>query len=134
MKPALFALMSALTATTALAQSAPVAPMDLTPGSLWMEQTDDPYLWLEDVDGTRAMAWVHGQNAKSARRLESDPRYETFRREALAIFTAEDRIPLPHLPRGRGRQLLAGQDPREGRSGAPPRRPPTPPRTRSGGR
>src|SRR3954469_22484652 len=60
----------------------------------------DPFAWLEDIDAPRAMAWVDGQNAKSARRLETDPRYETFHAQARAIFTAEDRIPTPHFRAG----------------------------------
>jgi prolyl oligopeptidase len=41
------------------------------------------------------MAWVEKQNARTAGVLEADPRYQTFHREALAIFTAQDRIPEP---------------------------------------
>jgi prolyl oligopeptidase len=55
----------------------------------------DPFAWLEDIHGARAMAWVERQNKRTAARLETDPRYETFRRQALAIFTAKDRIPRP---------------------------------------
>jgi prolyl oligopeptidase len=50
---------------------------------------------LEDIHGARALAWVDAENARTARRLEADPRYETFHRQALAIFTAKDRIPYP---------------------------------------
>jgi prolyl oligopeptidase len=60
----------------------------------------DPFQWLEDIDAPRSMTWVEGQNAKSAKRLESDPRYETFHAEARAIFTAQDRIPTPHFRAG----------------------------------
>jgi prolyl oligopeptidase len=56
---------------------------------------DDPFRWLEDIHGARALAWVAQQNARTAAVLEADPRYERFRREALAIFTAKDRIPYP---------------------------------------
>ncbi|HEY2177773.1 MAG TPA: prolyl oligopeptidase family serine peptidase [Caulobacteraceae bacterium] len=69
----------------AIAQTPPSA----TPGAV------DPFAWLEDIHGARAMAWVEAQNKRTAARLESDPRYETFRREALALFTATDRIPRP---------------------------------------
>ena len=55
----------------------------------------DPFAWLEEIHGARAMAWVARQNARTADVLETDPRFETFRRQALAIFTAEDRIPTP---------------------------------------
>jgi prolyl oligopeptidase len=60
----------------------------------------DPYQWLEDIDAPRSMAWVEGQNVKSAKRLEGDPRYETFRQQARAIFTAQDRIALPRFRAG----------------------------------
>ena len=60
----------------------------------------DPFAWLEAIDAPRAMAWVEGQNARSAKRLEGDPRYETFHAEARAIFTAEDRIATPHFRAG----------------------------------
>jgi prolyl oligopeptidase len=62
--------------------------------------SDDPFQWLEDIDAPRSMSWVEGQNAKSGKRLESDPRYETFHAEARAIFTAQDRIPTPHFRAG----------------------------------
>lgn len=55
----------------------------------------DPFIWLEDVDAPRSMDWVAGQNAKAAKRLETDPRYATYLAQARAIFTAKDRIPWP---------------------------------------
>jgi prolyl oligopeptidase len=61
---------------------------------------DDPFQWLEDIDAPRSMTWVEGQNARSAKQLEADPRYETFHNEARAIFTAEDRIPTPRFRAG----------------------------------
>ena len=74
-----------LASTAATAQVVPSA----APGA------PDPYGWLEDVHGTRALAWVEGENTRTAGRLERDPRYETFRREALTVLTAGDRIPAP---------------------------------------
>ena len=32
---------------------------------------EDPYLWLEDVMGDKAIAWVKEQNAKSQKVLEA---------------------------------------------------------------
>ncbi len=60
----------------------------------------DPFTWLEDIHGARALDWVKGQNAKTAARLEVDPRFEPYRLEALAIFTAKDRIPYPTFRAG----------------------------------
>jgi prolyl oligopeptidase len=57
--------------------------------------TTDPFLWLEDVEGEHALAWVRDQNAPSLARLEADPRYQRLYDTALAVITAEDRIPYP---------------------------------------
>ncbi len=62
---------------------------------------DDPFLWLEDVEGDAALAWVRGQNARTVALLEADPRYRQLYDTALNIITAEDRIPYPSF-RGEG--------------------------------
>jgi prolyl oligopeptidase len=55
---------------------------------------NDPYLWLEDVSSPKAMAWVDEHNARSTAILQSDPRYQQYYDEALALAQAEDRIPV----------------------------------------
>jgi prolyl oligopeptidase len=54
---------------------------------------DDPYIWLEEVDGEEALTWVSEQNEHSLEQLQGDSRYETLREEALALYEASDRIP-----------------------------------------
>lgn len=58
---------------------------------------EDPFVWLEQVDGTRAMEWVRAENEKTATVLDNDPRYPEFFKEALAIAEAKDRIPEPSI-------------------------------------
>ena len=53
----------------------------------------DPYLWLEQQTGARAMAWVNAENAKTTAVLEKDPDYAALYSDALAIAQARDRIP-----------------------------------------
>ena len=57
----------------------------------------DPYIWLEEIEGAKPLAWVKDQNARTTPVLEGDRRYEPFRREAYAILTASDRIPDPQF-------------------------------------
>ena len=57
--------------------------------------SDDPYIWLEEKDSARSLAWVEAHNAVTVKRLEADPRYATLYGEALALASAKDRIPLP---------------------------------------
>lgn len=61
----------------------------------------DTFLWLEQVDGARAMEWVRAENAKTAAVLENDPRYPGLFKQALEIAEAKDRIPEPHFIGGR---------------------------------
>jgi prolyl oligopeptidase len=94
MKRLLLALAAlGLTAPLSLAQTMTQAPSAAV-------GAPDPFRWLEDIDSPRAMAWVEKQNAKTHARLEEDPRYETFRQQALKIFTAKDRIPMPRFRAG----------------------------------
>jgi prolyl oligopeptidase len=58
---------------------------------------DDPFLWLEEVEGAAALAWVRDENARSLAIIEADPRYQPLYQEALAVVTAPDRIPYPRF-------------------------------------
>lgn len=53
----------------------------------------DPYAWLEEIEGEKALDWARAENARSLPVLEADPRFAAFREEALAILTAPTRIP-----------------------------------------
>ncbi len=52
----------------------------------------DPHLWLEDVDGARALDQVRAWNARTLDELEGDPRYAGLLADALAIVNAQDKI------------------------------------------
>ena len=55
--------------------------------------TDDPFLWLEEVEGDEALDWVRGHNERTLNELQSDPRYGGIEAAALEILTGDDRIP-----------------------------------------
>jgi len=57
---------------------------------------DDPYLWLEDVTGERALDWVRARNAESFAELTENERYRALKAEILEALDAEDRIPYVH--------------------------------------
>lgn len=54
---------------------------------------DDPYLWLEDVTGEKALSWVRAQNAACASVLQESSEFEPLRRRLLDIYNSEERIP-----------------------------------------
>ncbi|MDY7232572.1 prolyl oligopeptidase family serine peptidase [Hyalangium rubrum] len=70
-----------------------VLALVLTASVSWA--ADDPFLWLEDVQGQKALEWVGAQNARTLAVLEKDTRFEPFRTQALELLTANDRIPKP---------------------------------------
>jgi prolyl oligopeptidase len=63
-------------------------------------ETTDPYLWLEDVEGERALAWVRAHNERSLGTLTRDPRYQKFYDAAVAIAEDKSRIPYGSLRSG----------------------------------
>jgi prolyl oligopeptidase len=70
---------AALLPLSAIAQQAAVA--------------EDPYLWLEEVTGDKALAWAREKNAASQAELQSHAAYAPVRARMLDILNAKDRIP-----------------------------------------
>ena len=56
-------------------------------------ESEDPFLWLEEVKGEKALAWVKAQDARTEGELKSDPLFQPLLDDALAVLTAQDRIP-----------------------------------------
>ncbi len=54
---------------------------------------DDPYRWLEDVEGERALAWVRERNAESEGLLTARPEYAPIRQQLLDVLNSKERIP-----------------------------------------
>lgn len=55
-------------------------------------QDDDPYLWLEEVEGERALEWVAERNKSSLGMLEADERFQALQASALKDYNAQDKI------------------------------------------
>ncbi|GAB3876967.1 hypothetical protein GCM10029964_025090 [Kibdelosporangium lantanae] len=55
--------------------------------------SEDPYLWLEEVTGDAAMAWVRDRNAETVAELTGSARFTEMRDEIRAVFDADNRIP-----------------------------------------
>ena len=53
----------------------------------------DPYAWLEEVQGERALAWVRERNAATRAVLEAQPRFASMRDSFRHILDSRDKIP-----------------------------------------
>lgn len=61
--------------------------------SLAAGEADDPYLWLEEVQGERALAWVRERNGRCVRTLGGSPSFAALNERLLAIADSDERIP-----------------------------------------
>ncbi|MEM6834732.1 MAG: hypothetical protein AAF562_14040, partial [Pseudomonadota bacterium] len=61
-------------------------------GAQAMANADDTFLWLEEVEGEKALGYVEGLNAASRPHLEGVPGFEESRAEILKQLNAPDRL------------------------------------------
>ena len=54
---------------------------------------EDPYEWLEEVLGDKALEWVKARNAIVQNRMEGEPSFEKLRSDLLEILDSNARIP-----------------------------------------
>ena len=83
-------------AVTILTSGGTALATDVRPAA----DSPDPFLWLEEAHGARAMDWVAAQNARTSGILQADPRVAELEGSALAVVQAADRIPTPQFLRG----------------------------------
>ncbi len=57
------------------------------------EPGDDPWLWLEDVDGTRALEWVDAASARTMARLQG-PAFQQARETLRMLLDRPDNLPV----------------------------------------
>jgi prolyl oligopeptidase len=60
----------------------------------------DTHLYLEEVEGEQALAWVRGENERTLGVLEKDPRFQGYYDAALKIATSQERIPYGSIRKG----------------------------------
>jgi len=63
----------------------------VTGGQAFAEE--DPYLWLENVEGKEALDWVRARNAESKTFLEGSPGFAKLRDDLRAIYDSNAKIP-----------------------------------------
>jgi prolyl oligopeptidase len=54
---------------------------------------DDPYLWLEEVEGEKALAWAAERSEASVERLSAVPEYAPILERVTEIYDSEEKLP-----------------------------------------
>jgi len=70
-------------------------------GVLSQEETD-AYLWLEEIEGEKALSWVKAKNDAALAVLKAQPMFEQTYQKALEILNSDERIAYPQI---RGKYL-----------------------------
>ena len=58
---------------------------------------EDPYLWLEEVEGKKALEWVESPNKLTEERYSNNPRFNQTYGYLLEDYNSVDRIPYPSI-------------------------------------
>ena len=58
---------------------------------------EDPYIWLEDVEGEKALEWVAERNKDSLSVLEALPTFQPMFDRHLEIYNSSERIAMPAI-------------------------------------
>ena len=58
---------------------------------------EDPFLWLEDVEGEKALEWVKARSAADTAEIEAVPEFAGLHEKLLEIYNSSDRIPSPGI-------------------------------------
>ena len=74
-----------------------VAAAVVLAGTSAAAEADDPFAWLEEVQGEKALAWVKAHNGKSTALLEARPEYKPIFARTLEILDSKEKIPSPAL-------------------------------------
>lgn len=61
-----------------------------------LKAQDDPYLWLEEVDGSKAMEFVKAQNQATLDKLNKEKEYPAIYQKSLEIYNSQDKIAYPN--------------------------------------
>jgi len=61
------------------------------------QPADDPFVWLEDVEGARSMEWVNAKNAATIAQLGGSPLYQTLYDRIKQILDSKDKIAFPNI-------------------------------------
>jgi len=60
-------------------------------------EENDPFIWLEEVEGEKALAWVDAKNKDSLSYLQKISSYKDLFDKNLAVYDSEERIESPQM-------------------------------------
>jgi prolyl oligopeptidase len=90
--------------------SAPPPSSTMAQRPLPPQNAEDPFLWLEEVEGERAMQWVESRNASTLAELTRSPVYQPIFDRVRSVLDSRDRIAFPSIMGNRLYNFWQDQD------------------------
>lgn len=69
----------------------------IIPAITFAQEKEDPFIWLEDVDGVKSMEWVKAHNTAAVSELEKFPEFQNIYEKNLQINNSKERIAYPNM-------------------------------------
>ena len=82
-----------VSAGLAVAAVGPAHAQTNRPEAPQVNTANDPYLWLEDVGGDKALSWVRERNAVTEAELAAKPEFKRLEADIRAILDSDAKIP-----------------------------------------
>ena len=64
---------------------------------LTAQAEDDPYIWLEEVEGEEALGWATDRSEATLAEFAAMPRFDAIMSETMDILGSQDRIAYPSI-------------------------------------
>ena len=74
-----------------------VACWSMVPAAAAQQAPADPFRWLEEVEGKKALEWVEARNAMTVAALGKTPLYQSLFERTKRILDSKDRIAFPSI-------------------------------------
>ncbi len=71
--------------------------MIILPAIVFAQEKEDPFLWLEDVDGAKSMEWVKAKDSATVSALKKFPEFQNIYEKTLQINNSKERIAYPNI-------------------------------------
>ncbi|MBM7074086.1 S9 family peptidase [Shewanella sp. 202IG2-18] len=71
----------------------PFMALSVLATSAFAHPDHDKYMWLENVEGAKAMKWVKEHNKASLKEIEAYPKFDKLVKNGLDVYNSKERIP-----------------------------------------
>mgnify|MGYP006289703949 CR=1 FL=1 len=69
----------------------------IIPLAVFAQEAEDSYLWLEDIEGKKAIGWVLAQNKLTVDAIQAHSKFDKINKNVLKVYNSKERIVYPTI-------------------------------------